>query len=52
LIETFEVPKASPGVGAEVAHFAPLIEGRRDVAAISIWENLVPTRRLQAKVAT
>jgi hypothetical protein len=40
----FEIPKASPGAGAEVAHFVPVIEGRPDVAAMSIWENVLPTR--------
>ena len=40
----FEIPKASPGVGAEVAHFVPVVEGRPDVAGMSIWENVVPTR--------
>lgn len=42
--EQFEIPKASPGVGAEVAHFVPTIEGRPDVASMMIWENLVTTR--------
>jgi hypothetical protein len=39
-----EVPKASRDAGPEIAHFVPTREGRRDVASITTWENLIPTR--------
>jgi hypothetical protein len=42
--EEVEIPKASPGIGAEVAHFVPTIGGRPDVAPMMVWENLVPSR--------
>lgn len=38
-----EITKASRGVGAEVAHFVPMIDGRPDVASMSIWENRIPS---------
>ncbi len=39
-----EMLKASPGTGPEVAHFVPLVDGRRDVASMSIWENSISSR--------
>jgi hypothetical protein len=37
-----EMLKASPGIGAEVAHLVPLIDGASEVASMVIWENLIP----------
>ena len=39
---SFVVPLANPGGGPEAAHFIPSIDGRRNGAAMIIWEN-VPT---------
>jgi hypothetical protein len=38
-----DIPKASDGAGAEVAHFVPTIEGKLDVASMVIWDNLLST---------
>jgi hypothetical protein len=39
-----EIPKTSPGVGAEIAEFIPTRDGTPDIAGTEVWENLVPTR--------
>lgn len=39
-----DMPKASAGTGPEVAHLVPMTDGSLDVAAMVVWENLVPTR--------
>ncbi len=41
----FHIPKASRDAGPEIAHYVPAVVGRLDVAAMAIWENLVPTRQ-------
>jgi hypothetical protein len=34
------IPKRSDTAGPEVAHFVPMRDGRLDVGAMAIWENL------------
>jgi hypothetical protein len=41
----FIIPRSSEDAGAEIAHFVPTVDNELDVAAMAIWENLVPTTR-------
>jgi hypothetical protein len=34
------IPKHDPAAGCEAAHFVPMRNGRREVAAMSIWETM------------